>query len=179
MGREVTAVQRRRVVRSAVLALVVLGGAACAAPSPGTPGSGPGQGASATRVVIPALQLDRPVVRGGQDAIDRGEVTLFDDGAGGWKDPIGPGEPGTYWLAAHRTAAGGPFNDLPALKLGDLVELRTSAKTYTYQVVQRVVVGEWVAQDAVYGSDTSARRLVLQTCTSVTERLLVTAQLVG
>jgi LPXTG-site transpeptidase (sortase) family protein len=157
---------------------VVLGSAACAAPNPGTPGT-PGQGgAAATRVVIPSLRLDRPVVRGGQSVIDRGEVTLFDDGPGGWRDPVGPGEPGTYWLAAHRTSAGGPFIDLPALALGDIVELRTAGTTYRYQVVQRVVVGEWVAPDAVYGNDASSRRLVLQTCTSATERLLVTAVLV-
>ena len=73
----------------------------------------PGQEAT---VEIPSLGVSLPVVRGGQDVIDRGVAAHYTGAQ--WRPPTDPGRPGTYWLAAHNSTHGSPFGSLSAIADG-------------------------------------------------------------
>lgn len=131
------------------------------------------------RLVIDAIGLDAPIYLGGQSTIDRNVVTHY-DGTGGWRAPVAPGATGTYWLAGHRTVRDtGPFRLVPGVKIGDQVRILTPTATVTYVVTGTLVTGLDTSDDAVYGSDPAASRLLLQTCLPSDERLLVFGELVA
>ncbi|MHB8465207.1 MAG: sortase [Acidimicrobiales bacterium] len=130
------------------------------------------------RVVIRSVGIDQAVFLGGQASIDRWVVTHFSDP--GWRPPTAAGAPGTYWLAGHRTAGGGPFHPLPAVAIGDLVEVQvTGGSKFVYQVTSKEVTDPQVEQSVVYGNDPNARLILLQTCVGHNERLLVHGVLVA
>ena len=56
-------------------------------------------------------------------------------GLGHFPGSVGPGERGNFALAGHRVTHGEPFRDLPELRTGDLVEVRTAEADYTYRLV--------------------------------------------
>jgi LPXTG-site transpeptidase (sortase) family protein len=122
-------------------------------------------------VAIPTLHIDLPVVEGGQSIIDEGVVAHY-VGAG-WLAPVAAGARGTYWLAAHHVTHGGPFDALPNIKIGDEVVVKTSSHTFVYTVTGTQVVGIYAGYGPVYGSDPSARKILLQTCLNATDRFLV------
>jgi len=51
-----------------------------------------------------------------------------------------PGQVGNFIVTAHRTAAGAPFRDVPGLRPGDRILVRTRAHTYVYRVTGRMWV---------------------------------------
>lgn len=122
-------------------------------------------------VVIPAIGLTLPVVRGGQSVIDRGVAAHYD--GPGWRPPVDAGRPGTYWLAAHHSTHGSPFANLPSVRPGNLVNVITGGHTYTYTVTSTQVVGVTVERTTVYGTDSTTARILLQTCEGAEARLLV------
>ena len=122
-------------------------------------------------VAIPSLGIDLPVVEGGQSVIDEGVVAHY-VGAG-WLAPVPAGAPGTYWLAAHHVTHGGPFDALPNIKIGDEVIVNTGTHTFVYTVTATQVVGIYAGYGPVYGTDPSARTILLQTCLNETDRFLV------
>jgi len=122
-------------------------------------------------VAIPSLNIDLPVVEGGQSVIDEGVVAHY-VGAG-WLAPIAAGAPGTYWLAAHHVTHGGPFDALPNIHIGDNVVVTTRSHTFVYTVTSTQVVGVYAGYGPVYGTDPSARTILLQTCLNETDRFLV------
>ena len=122
-------------------------------------------------VSIPRLGIDLPVVEGGQSVIDEGVVAHY-VGAG-WLAPVPAGAPGTYWLAAHHVTHGGPFDALPNIKIGDEVVVNTGSHTFVYTVTATQVVGVYAGYGPVYGTDPSARTILLQTCLNETDRFLV------
>jgi LPXTG-site transpeptidase (sortase) family protein len=131
------------------------------------------------RLVIDAIGLDAPIYLGNQSTIDRNVVTHY-DGEGGWRAPVAPGTSGTYWLAGHRTVRGtGPFRLVPDVKRGDQVRIVTTSATVTYVVSGTLITGLDTSDEAVYGSDPAASRLLLQTCLPNDERLLVFGELVA
>ena len=129
----------------------------------------PGQEAT---VEIPSISVSLPVVRGGQDVIDTGVAAHYEGAQ--WRPPTGPGRPGTYWLAAHNTTEGSPFENLPAIALGAEIRIISPDGTvFTYEVTSRDRVGTATTFETVYGQDATAKRIVLQTCEGTARRLLV------
>jgi LPXTG-site transpeptidase (sortase) family protein len=183
-ARDRQVVRIRRILVAAVVLLAVaaglLGGArqAIARPAPdeaAAPAAArvPGQEA---RVEIPSLRISLPVVRGGQEVIDRGVAAHY--AAAGWRAPTEPGRSGTYWLAAHDSA--GVFGRLPEITEGAEVRVVADRGTvYTYRVTSLATVGETATDADVYGNDASAARILLQTCVGPDRRLLVHGDLVS
>jgi LPXTG-site transpeptidase (sortase) family protein len=126
-------------------------------------------------VSVPSLGIDLPIVEGGQPVIDEGVVAHYM--ADGWKDPVAAGAPGTYWLAAHHVTHGGPFRALPAIAIGAEVRVTEYGQTFVYVVTSTEVVGLLPGDVAIYGSDTTAPVILLQTCTDETHRFLVHGRL--
>jgi LPXTG-site transpeptidase (sortase) family protein len=129
----------------------------------------PGQEAT---VEIPSLGVSVPVVRGGQDVIDRGVAAHYTGTQ--WRPPIEPGQPGTYWLAAHNSTHGAPFESLHAIAQGAEIRItEVDGTVLTYVVTARDTVGTATTFETVYGQDATASRILLQTCEGAARRLLV------
>jgi LPXTG-site transpeptidase (sortase) family protein len=128
----------------------------------------PGQEAT---VDIPSLGIALPVVEGGQAVIDEGVVAHYD--GPGWRAPVAAGAAGTYWLAAHHVTHGAPFERLPSIRVGAQVVVVTPGHSFTYTVTFLQVVGTTATYATVYGTQPTARLILLQTCLGTTERLLV------
>lgn len=121
-------------------------------------------------VEIPSLDVSLPVVPGGQRVIDKGVAAHY---SAAHRRAVDPGRPGTYWLAAHGSTSGSPFNELPAIDDGAEVRITTVAgETFTYTVTSRERVGTKVSPETLYGREPTTPRLLLQTCQG-SERLLV------
>ena len=58
---------------------------------------------------------------------------------GSWGGVL-PGQVGNFFLAAHRTSAGGPMRRVPGLKKGDKIYVRFNNKTIVYTVAYRLTV---------------------------------------
>ncbi len=145
----------------------------------GAPASAPLPPGAVARISMAAIGLDLPVYRGSQSTIDLGVATLFDDGPGGWSAPVALGGRGTVWIAAHHTSHGAPFRLVDRMAVGDRISVRdANGAVYTYQVVDRRIVGTAVTPGAIYGDDPSAHRLVVQTSMGASHRLLLTASLI-
>jgi sortase A len=96
---------------------------AAVTPQP-VPTSGPEQ---ATRIVIPSIDVDHPVVEGDDwEALKRGV------GHTPWS--ANPGEAGNCVMSAHNDIFGEIFRRLPEVELGDEVFVHTSTQTYRYVV---------------------------------------------
>jgi LPXTG-site transpeptidase (sortase) family protein len=129
----------------------------------------PGQEAT---VEIPSIRVSLPVVTGGQDVIDRGVAAHYTGAQ--WRPPTDPGQPGTYWLAAHNSTHGSPFGNLHAIARGAEIRIATHDGTvFTYLVTSRDLVGTATTLETVYGHDTASPRILLQTCEGSSQRLLV------
>ena len=124
-------------------------------------------------VEIPSLKLSLPVVRGGQGVIDEGVVAHYSESRS--RPAVDPGQPGTYWLAAHNNSThGSPFAQLPAIADGAHVRITTlGGVTFTYTITSRELVGATTNRATVYGPDTTTPRILLQTCGGASQRLLV------
>jgi sortase A len=94
------------------------------------PTPGPEQ---ATRLQIPALHIDAPIVQGdGWEQLKKG--------VGQHIGSANPGEYGNVVLAAHNDVFGELFRDLDRLRHGDLVIVFTNQRSYTYIVVDTKIV---------------------------------------
>jgi LPXTG-site transpeptidase (sortase) family protein len=122
-------------------------------------------------VSIPSLSIDLPVIEGGQSVIDEGVAAHYS--ADGWKEPVAPGAPGTYWLAAHHMTHGAPFEALPNIAVGAQIRITTNSQTFIYTVTSTEVVGLLPGDVAIYGTDESSPVILLQTCIDDTRRFLV------
>lgn len=94
------------------------------------PTPGPQQ---ATRIQLPSLRIDAPVVQGdGWEQLKKGVGQHLGTG--------NPGEKNNLVLSAHNDIFGEIFRDLDQLKPGDQVILFTSQRSYTYIVVDTQIV---------------------------------------
>jgi sortase A len=94
------------------------------------PTPGPEQ---AQRIVIPAIDVDAPVVEG-----DDWESLKF--GSGHHIGSADPGERGNCVISAHNDIYGEIFRDLPDLKVGDEMFVYTESQKYRYVVEQTRIV---------------------------------------
>ena len=87
----------------------------------------------ATRIQIPALDVDAPIVQGdGWEQLKKG--------VGQHVGSANPGHQGNIVLSAHNDIFGELFRDLDRLKAGDQVILYTNQRAYTYIVSDSKVV---------------------------------------
>lgn len=94
------------------------------------PTPGPEQ---ATRIQIPAIHVDAPVVQGdGWEQLKKGVGQHAGTGD--------PGKPGNVVLSAHNDIFGEIFRDLDKLEVGDQVILFTNQRAYTYVVAEMLIV---------------------------------------
>lgn len=161
-----------------------------ATPIPPTASPTPIPGEPPTRIHIPALGLDAPVLPVGQHAITL-DGELFSQWdvpparAAGWHQTSAPlGAPGNTVLNGHHNVYGGVFRYLAALKPGDWIALDAADRRYHYVVVQTMTLAEEGqpldvrAENARWILPTADERVTLVTCWppyANTHRLVVIA----
>ncbi len=148
------------------------------------------QPAIPTRIVIPRLNLDAPIVpvgwstqRVGDEEMGIWEVP--DERAAGWHDESAPlGEVGNTVLNGHNTTHGEIFRDLYRLEEGDLITLQADDAARRYEVAQSTIFRETGQpldvrlEHAELLGTTEDERLTLITCHpygSTANRLVITA----
>ncbi|TAH49640.1 MAG: sortase [Chloroflexota bacterium] len=138
------------------------------APALPPPTSGP---QSPTRIVIPALGVDWPIVPG-----DGWEQLKL--GVGHHAGSVNPGERGNMVLSGHNDVFGEVFKDLEALKNGDEVQVFAGGKLFKYAVRAKRIV---TPDDLSVLQPTREGVVTLITCHPYrvdTHRLIVIAQLI-
>jgi len=94
------------------------------------PTPGPEQ---ATRIQIPALKIDAPIVQGdGWEQLKKGVAQHIGS--------ANPGKPGNIVLTAHNDVFGQIFRELDQLKAGDAIIIFNAQRTYTYIVTGSEIV---------------------------------------
>ena len=103
-------------------------------------------------------------------------------GPGHYPDTAGPGQPGNFAVAGHRTTYGQPFYDLDELEPGDEIHVvGRQGSEHVYEVVEQRIVAPgdvWVIGEDPLG--TGGPMLTLTTCHprfSAAQRLVVFAEL--
>jgi sortase A len=99
----------------------------------------------ATRIVIPSIDVNHPVVEG-----DDWEALKLGVGHTPWS--VNPGQAGNCILTAHNDIFGEIFRRLPEMELGDEVFVHTSAQVYRY-VVQATHIVEPTQVEVMYPTD--------------------------
>jgi LPXTG-site transpeptidase (sortase) family protein len=125
----------------------------------------------ATRLVIPAMELDAPVIVSPIVNQTWKVDDLGKDFVGHLEGTASPGDPSNVVLAGHVTIAPnvyGPFAGLGKLKAGDSIILYTDNQSYTYIVDYRQLVDRTDIHVA-YPSDTG--RVTLITCSNWSDEL--------
>ncbi|HFD39917.1 MAG TPA: sortase [Anaerolineae bacterium] len=157
---------------------------------PSLPTRPPPASSPPTRLVIPALGLDIPVVPVGVKRIrEDGRTRLvWDDApnAGGFHQTSAyPGQPGNTVINGHRDIGGAVFRHLDRLQPGDEIILYVGDVPYFYQVAEKLIVPETFATAEQRAENLRLigyipeERLTLVTCTPValaTHRLLIIAR---
>jgi len=131
------------------------------------PTRGPEQ---ATRIQIPAIGVDAPVVEGD-------DWESLKQGAGHHIGSANPGESGNCIISAHNDIFGEIFRDLPDLDLDDEVFVHTASQVYRYVVTQKRII-EPTDVSVMY--PTSSPVLTLISCYPYgidTHRIVVIAEL--
>jgi sortase A len=131
------------------------------------PTPGPEQ---ATRIQIPAIGVDAPVVEGD-------DWDSLKQGAGHHIGSANPGESDNCIISAHNDIFGEIFRDLPDLDLGDEVFVHTVSQVYRYVVTQSRII-EPTEVSVMY--PTSSSVLTLISCYPYgidTHRIVVIAEL--
>ncbi len=126
---------------------------------------------SPTRIVIPAIGVDWPIVPG-----DGWEQLKL--GVGHHVGSVNPGERGNMILSGHNDVFGEVFKDLEALKNGDEVHVFTGGKLFNYVVRAKRIVSP---NDLSVLQPSREAVVTLITCHPYrvdTQRLVVIAQLV-
>ncbi|MCL5256469.1 MAG: class D sortase [Chloroflexi bacterium] len=130
-----------------------------------------------SRIVIPAIGLDAPVVPVGIDA--NGRIGAADFAAGHFSFSKYAGEPGNCIIAGHVDTKGEVFRWIHKLQPGDEVQLFSTAGEHVYRVAGQRIVDP---SDTSALADTPDATLTLITCYPYgvdTQRLIVTARLVS
>jgi len=142
------------------------------------------------RIVIPAINLDVPVVPIGWHIEEEGgqKVSVWDvpDNAAGWhKTSAYPGRVGNVVLNGHHNIRGEVFRYLIQLEPQARIQLYVGDKVYYYTVTEKYLLKERGEppevrlQNAQWIAPTGDERLTLVTCwpyTSNTHRLILVAR---
>jgi sortase A len=158
-------------------------------PTP-TPDLRPPASSPPTRLVIPKIGLDIPVVPVGPKTISqrgKAKVVWADvPNAGGFHESSAyPGHPGNTVINGHRDILGSVFRRLNRVDVGDEIILYVADVAYRYEAAEKLVLPETFAsaeqraENLKYIGYIPEERLTLITCTPVglaTHRLLVIAR---
>jgi sortase A len=143
-----------------------------------------------TRVVIPTIGLDAPVVSVGWSVVNKnGQLSnqwdVPDWSAAGWlRTSARVGEPGNTVLIGHQNIAGRVFQSLENLKPGDMIRVVAGDRSRNYSVTHMEIVPEKDQPlevrraNAQWIAPTGDERLTLVTCwprNDNTHRLIVVA----
>jgi sortase A len=159
-------------------------------PPTSTPDPRPPATSPPTRLVIPKIDLDIPVLPVGVKTVRAGgqERVIWDDvpDAGAFHSTSAyPGQPGNTVINGHRDIQGSVFRHLNKLDVGDEIVLYVGDVAYPYRVTETLIVPETFAsaqqraENMKLISYMPEERLTLVTCTPVglaTHRLLVIAR---
>ncbi len=143
-----------------------------------------------TRIVIPSIHLDAPVVEVGWRVVERdGQITteweVADNAAGFHKGSAYPGNVGNTVLSGHHNIRGKVFRYLVNVNPGDLIILYADDRAYSYRVESKQILPEKYASEAQQRKNAEFigyfpdERLTLVTCwpyTSNTHRVVVIAR---
>lgn len=160
--------------------------------NPTTPTPVPSNGSASppTRLQIPAIQLEAPIIAvglvnyqiDGQAATTWAVPSRF---AVGWHHfSAQPGQPGNLVLNGHQNIYGGVFRNLAALQTGDKIIVYAGDTPFSYHVIESHLLPEEGqplsvrAQNAQWIMPTQDERLTLVTCApdaQSTHRLIVLA----
>ncbi|MGC9522174.1 MAG: sortase [Anaerolineae bacterium] len=135
------------------------------------PTPGPEQ---AKRILIPAIDVDAPVVEGD-------DWETLKKGAGHRIGSANPGERGNCVISAHNDIYGEIFRDLPDLTVGDEITVQTVSTSYTYRVEQSRILDPSDPSSIRVLDATSTPVLTLVSCYPYrvdTHRIVVIASLV-
>jgi len=160
----------------------------------------PGTMPPPVRILIPALDLDAPVIEVGwamilEDGVWRSEWETADHAAGHLQSSANPGEPGNMVISGHHNTKGEVFRPLSnvglpgcPLRQGDAVlVVAEDGREFTYEIVswdrflEQGASAEEVRQHARYLEPTDTATLTLVTCwpyESNTHRVVIVARLV-
>jgi sortase A len=129
-----------------------------------------------SRLVIPAIKVDTPVVELGWKTSKTTSGSIFSEWdvaqyAAGWhKNSSVPGEGGNVVMSGHNNILGSVFRELDQLKRGDEVELYAGGTEYMYVVDEVLIVPEKNASEkqrkanVKYIQETPDDRLTLVSC---------------
>ena len=159
------------------------------APPTPTPPTRPAAVSPPTRLLIPAIEMDIPVLSVGTRTVKVGgqQRAIWDDvpDAGGFHATSAyPGQPGNTVINGHRDIQGSVFRRLNKVEVGDEIVLYVGDVAYPYLVSETLVVPETFASARQRAENLKLigympeERLTLVTCTPVglaTHRLLVIA----
>lgn len=126
----------------------------------------------ATRLIIPAINLDVVVVQGWDDASLR-------EGPGHCPASALPGDPGNCLIAGHRNVYGSWFYRLDELAPGAEIKLRTHHHTYNYHTLYTTTISDMDTTLLQPPTPGTQPRLTLLTCTlpHTSNRIAVIAEL--
>jgi LPXTG-site transpeptidase (sortase) family protein len=143
-----------------------------------------------TRLLIPAINLDTPILSVGWETQEiAGQMVsswiVPDSFAAGWhKTSALPGNPGNIVLNGHHNIHGEVFRDLEDLQPGDEIVINTGNAPHYYAVAERHILEEKYQtvevrqQNAQFIMPTADERLTMVTCwpyTNNTHRLIIVA----
>ena len=143
-----------------------------------------------TRILIPAIGVDAPVVPVSWQAVETdGQAQVAwevpDMYAAGWHETSAPlGAPGNTVLNGHNTTNGEVFRDLYTLEVGETIAVYSNDVPYTYAVTEILILPEADQplevrlENARYILPTDDERLTIVTCHpygSLRYRLIVIA----
>jgi sortase A len=129
-----------------------------------------------SRLVIPAIKVDTPVVELGWKTSKTASGSIFSEWdvaeyAAGWhKNSSVPGEAGNVVMSGHNNILGSVFRQLDQLKRGDKLEVFAGGTAYRYTVDEVLILPEKHASEqqrkanVKYIKETPDDRLTLVSC---------------
>ncbi|MCA1554242.1 MAG: sortase, partial [Chloroflexi bacterium] len=143
-----------------------------------------------TRILIPSIRVDSPVVPVGwtttiQDSQLVSEWETADFAVGFHKSMALPGGTGNTVMSGHNNIQGAVFRYLDQIKVGDKITVYTAQKTFVYTVAQTMIVEEKFAsreqqaKNAAWIAPTNDNRLTLVSCwpyNNNTHRVIIVAK---
>jgi LPXTG-site transpeptidase (sortase) family protein len=142
------------------------------------------------RIVIPAIQLDAPIITSEVKSIQLKEQWFDqwiapDEFAAGWQSDSAPlGMPGNTVINGHHNEYGKVFGHLVNLKVGDVITLYSGQTSFNYKIADIQILKERDVslairqENAKWISPTADERITLVTCwpkRNNTHRLIVVA----
>ena len=167
---EYAAALRQAHPKTAPIATPPPGGSSHIPAIPAIPMAAPPNGQPVGLITIPEIGLNSVIVEGTDTAALR-------TGPGHYPGTPLPGEAGNVAIAGHRTTYARPFYNLDALKPGDPIHISTVQGSFTYSVVNTVIVSP---DDVSVAAPTATPQLTLTTCNprySAATRMVVHASL--